>query len=202
MAQLLLICISAKYLAATIPFCFIIVYVLQKVYLRTSRQLRFLDIEAKAPLFSNFLEALGGIATIRAFGLVDKYERQNGTALDLSQRPYYLLYCIQRWLNLVLDLTVAVIAVILVTISVKTKGTTSAGLIGVALFNVVGFSTSLKALISTWTILETSIGAVSRVRSFASKTESENQPSETQMVPKDWPKAGSIEIKDVSVSYG
>lgn len=201
MAQVLLICVSARYLAAALPFCLAIVYVVQKIYLRTSRQLRFLDIEAKAPLLSNFLETLDGIATIRAFGWVNKYESRNGTTLDVSQRPYYLLYCIQRWLNLVLDMIVAVIAVILVTISVKTKGTTSAGLIGVALFNVVGFSTNLKALISSWTILETSIGAVSRVRSFASKTESENRPLETQMVPEDWPKAGSIEIQDVSVSY-
>jgi hypothetical protein len=31
-------------------------------------------------------------------------------ALDASQRPSYLLYCIQRWIGLVLDLIVAGIA--------------------------------------------------------------------------------------------
>ncbi len=43
------------YLTITIPLLFIVVYCLQHVYLRTSRQLRFLDLEAKSPLYSHFL---------------------------------------------------------------------------------------------------------------------------------------------------
>lgn len=47
-----LMCISAKYFAATIPAVVGIVYLLQKFYLRTSRQVRLLDLEAKSPLVS------------------------------------------------------------------------------------------------------------------------------------------------------
>jgi ATP-binding cassette subfamily C (CFTR/MRP) protein 1 len=47
-----LMCVSAKYFAATLPAVAGIVYLLQKYYLRTSRQIRLLDLEAKSPLVS------------------------------------------------------------------------------------------------------------------------------------------------------
>lgn len=200
-AQLLVIAFSAKYIAVALPFCLAVVWIIQKFYLRTSRQLRLLDIEAKSPLFTRFLESLGGLATIRAFGWQQEYLQRNKAVLQLSQRPYYLLYCVQRWLNLVLDLTVAVIAIILVVIAVKTRGKIDAGLIGLALVNIVNFSTNLKALITSWTVMETAIGAVSRTRSFAAETESENLPSETQMPPPNWPQKGAIEFRGITASY-
>jgi ATP-binding cassette subfamily C (CFTR/MRP) protein 1 len=47
--------------------------VLQKYYLRTSRQMRLLDLEAKSPLYSHFLESLTGLVEIRAFGWRDNF---------------------------------------------------------------------------------------------------------------------------------
>lgn len=41
---------SSPYLAISYPFIFVLLYVIQKFYLRTSRQLRLLDLEAKSPL--------------------------------------------------------------------------------------------------------------------------------------------------------
>lgn len=41
---------SSPYLAISYPFLAALLYVLQKFYLRTSRQLRLLDLEAKSPL--------------------------------------------------------------------------------------------------------------------------------------------------------
>lgn len=41
---------SSLYLAISYPFLAALLYVVQKFYLRTSRQLRLLDLEAKSPL--------------------------------------------------------------------------------------------------------------------------------------------------------
>lgn len=57
--------------------------------------------------------------------------------LDESQRPYYLLYCIQRWLTLVLDLIVGAEAVLVVGLAVGLRHSTSPGLLGVSLNNVM-----------------------------------------------------------------
>jgi hypothetical protein len=42
----------------SLPACMLLVYIIQKAYLRTSRQLRFLELEYRAEVFSDFLEAV------------------------------------------------------------------------------------------------------------------------------------------------
>lgn len=122
---------------AVIPFCVLAVYYVAWYYIRTSRQIRLLEIEAKAPLFSQFLEALSGLSSIRAYGWSEHYRLQNQIALDASQRPFYMLYCIQRWLSLVLDLIVAGIAVAVIVTATSMRGSSSFNLFGIALFNIV-----------------------------------------------------------------
>ncbi|KAJ5139829.1 P-loop containing nucleoside triphosphate hydrolase protein [Penicillium atrosanguineum] len=191
---------SSYITAAVIPVCILAVYYVARYYVRTSRQIRILDIEAKAPLFSQFLEALSGLPSIRAYGWAEHYQRQNQIALDASQRPYYMLKCIQRWLNLVLDLIVAAIAVIVIAVATSMRGN-SLNLLGIALFNIVNFSSTLQTLVTEWTGLETSIGAVSRIRSYVQTTQTEDLDSETESVPDYWPGYGNVEISNVSASY-
>ncbi|TGO56919.1 hypothetical protein BELL_1374g00010 [Botrytis elliptica] len=192
----ILMSLSAGYFAATIP-----VIVLQKFYLRTSRQMRLLDLEAKSPLYSHFIETLSGLTTIRAFGWTEKFREQNLAFLDTSQKPYYLLFCIQRWLGLVLDLLVTALAVILMVLIVKLRTDISPGYVGLALLNVMTFNQSLTLIIKEWTLMETAVGAVSRLKSFAATTVSENLPSEVESVPENWPAFGAIEFKNVKASY-
>lgn len=110
--------------------------------------------------------------------------------------------CVQRWLNLVLDLMVAALAVIVVTLAVQLRSTTSAGLLGIALNNVLGFNKSLSSLITSWTELETSLGAIARIKTFTQFTASEDKPGENQELPENWSETGAIQISNVSATYG
>lgn len=56
--QIILLCVAEKWLALSLPACVLLVYMVQKAYLRTSRQLRFLELESRAAVFSNFLETV------------------------------------------------------------------------------------------------------------------------------------------------
>ncbi|KAL9106868.1 MAG: hypothetical protein Q9187_008507 [Circinaria calcarea] len=193
---------GARLITVTIPVILLVLYCVQKFYLRTSRQLRFLDLEAKSPLYAHFTDTLNGLDTIRAFGWEKAFKAQNIKHLDVSQKPFYLLYCIQRWLNLVLDFVVAALAVLLVTIAIEDQSITSGGAIGIALNNVLGFNISLANLVNSWTTLETSLGAISRLKSFEKETKVESQPGESDEPPGQWPTNGSIEIRNVSVFIG
>jgi ABC-type multidrug transport system fused ATPase/permease subunit len=187
-------------MALTIPAGIFALYFIQKYYLRTSRQLRLLDLEAKSPLYQLFTETLEGLVTIRAFG----WQRQfNSTALRLlddSQRPYYLLYCIQQWLNLVMDLLVTALAVVLVALALCVVGSSDAGTLGVALTSILAFNQTLQSLINDWTQAETSLGAISRTKSFEENTPRETAPEVCHDIPPSWP-IGSIEFYDLTVSY-
>lgn len=196
-----LVGVASVYAAASFPIVLLILYIIQKIYLRTSRQLRLLEIEAKAPLFSHFTDCLNGLVTMRAFGWRGAMEEKNLRLLDHSQRPFYYLYAVQRWLTLTLDLVVAGIATVLIVLVVVLRGTLSAGYVGVALFNVILFSQTIKLLVQFWTNMEIHIGSVARVKDFTEKVESEVLPTENNPVPPTWPSNGAIEFRSVSASY-
>jgi ATP-binding cassette subfamily C (CFTR/MRP) protein 1 len=203
LAQAVVVLVAAKYVGAAIALVVVVFYLVQRCYLRTSRQLRYLDLEAKSPLYSLFLEALRGRATVRAFRWQDECEAEFLSALDDSQRPAYLLASVQQWLALVLGLITAAVAVILVALMVtlKEKGTTTAGLGGVALLNMMSLSQNLMHAVVMWTRLETSIGAVARIKDFAEQTPAEVMSREAVELPKDWPTTGAVEFNDVAISY-
>ncbi|KAJ5538214.1 hypothetical protein N7494_007693 [Penicillium frequentans] len=191
------ICVGAKLMAPLILLTVFAIYWIQKFYLRTSRQLRFLDLEYKSPLFTQFTETLDGLITIRAFGWQHSFQEEHKHLLLQSQKPYYFLFVVQRWLTLVLDLLVAGIAVMLAILSVFTP---DIGPVGVSLISLITFNQQLAELINFWTLMETSIGAITRVRTFE-KVPTEDLPLENQYPPVTWPLEGSIIFQDTSMAY-
>lgn len=200
-AQIALIAVGSYYTAVAFPFLFAALWAIQHIYLRTSRQLRFMDLEAKSPLYALFTESVSGLATIRAFGWRGALENKLHELLDRSQRPFYLLYAVQRWLTFVLDMFVAAIAVLLIILITQLRGLLPPGLIGVALVNVILFSQNLKLLMMFWTNLETHIGAIARIKSFTSHTASEHESQEKHYPPPEWPSKGTITFDNVSAGY-
>lgn len=202
--QTVFICLSAAYFAAILPVVIAVLYFLQKYYLRTSKQIRLLDLEAKAPLFSHFLETMQGLVTIRAFGWQSDFTAKHTDLLDKSQKPFYLMYCIQRWLSLVLDLIVAGLAVILMVMIVKLREHLDPGFVALALLNVMSLNNNLTAIIQMWTGLETSMGAIARLKDFQQRTPSEVLPAQLDhtAVPDDtWPTSGAIAFSNFSAAY-
>lgn len=192
---------GSSYLALTIPFTIAFIYCLSTVYLPTSRQLRLLEIQSSAPLNTHILEVVDGLVTIRAFGWRGFYRDTGLELLDESQKPHYLLLCVQRWLTLVLDMFTAGIGVSLIALAVLLPNGTNAGLMSVALTNILALSGSLTQLVTIWTSLETSLGAVARVRDFEQDTPAEKEPEVPSHPPSSWPAFGEIRFTDATASY-
>lgn len=188
-------------MAVTLPLCMAIVYLIQKVYLRTSQQLRFIELESKAAVYSSVLETVEGITTIRAFQWQQKFAAENTFRLANSQRPSYLRLCLQRLLNIVLDLLIAGIAVGVIALTVYLRGTTTGQRVGIALNMILVANTTLLRLVESWTTMELSIGAIARLKSVKEITPKEDKPWENFCPPKDWPFKGRIDIHDITVSY-
>jgi ATP-binding cassette, subfamily C (CFTR/MRP), member 1 len=91
------------------------------------------------------------------------------------------------------------LVLILVGVSVKTRS--QSGLIGAALVNLMSFNLMIKQIVLLWTTLETSLGAVARVKSFSEGTVNENLQGENRVLDRKWPGEGAIGFKDVSPSY-
>ncbi|KAF4944191.1 hypothetical protein FGADI_12864 [Fusarium gaditjirri] len=190
---------ASPYLAVGYPFLMGFLYLLGYFYLCTSRQIRLLDLEAKSPLYTHFTDTIKGAATIRAFGWQQYDIAHSNKLLDTSQRPAYLLAMIQQWLATSLHFIVTGTAVLLVALATQLR--TNAGLTGASLISLLTFSEALSNLITSYTSLETSLGAVSRLRSFSETVETENKPGEVIEPPETWPHSGSIQVHKVSASY-
>lgn len=50
-------------------------------------------------------------------------------------------------------------------------------------------------------MLETSLGAIARLKDFETETEDENKACENILPPEDWPSRGLLEIEAVCVEY-
>lgn len=202
-AEFIMIAVASRYIAAILPLLLLSFYLIQHFYLRTSRQIRLLDIELKAPLYTQLITTLDGLVTIRAFGWQGDFERRNLALLDESQRPSYLLYCIQRWLTLVVDMMIAAIALVLIVVTTTLREQIGPGYMGIALSNILSFSGTVKAALTSWVMLEIAISAVARIRAFSQTTELEGGSAKDQEGPGDreWPAQGGIELRGVSASY-
>jgi ATP-binding cassette, subfamily C (CFTR/MRP), member 1 len=67
--------------------------------------------------------------------------------------------------------------------------------------NVLGFSQALRTLVEAWTQVETSLGAIARVKNFEETTPTEDKLEELDIPPSSWPESGKIEFRDVTASY-
>jgi ATP-binding cassette, subfamily C (CFTR/MRP), member 1 len=78
----------------------------------------------------------------------------------------------------------------------------SIGLTAVSLVQLITFAETIKMLIQWWTSLETSIGAVARIKRFSEETPDENLPGENKPPLANWPLNGEVLVKDATASYG
>lgn len=91
-ASTVLLIVATPYIGIAVPFLCAIFWVIQHVYLRTSKQLRTLDLEAKAPLCAHFWQSASGLASIKAFGWTEDYREMN---IQLLRRAG-CVFCKQR----------------------------------------------------------------------------------------------------------
>ncbi|RFU75374.1 abc transporter [Trichoderma arundinaceum] len=197
--QLVVIATSSAWLAISYPFFIALLWGVQHIYLPSSKRLRILDLEAKTPLYTNFLDTLAGLPTIRALGWFQHQLARNNALLDDSQRPSYLLAMAQQWLMLTVNLLVTIIAVVLTSVAAQLGS--NAGSVGAGLVSLITLGSTLTTIIIAYTGLETSLGAISRLKSFEEQTEQEDHTSDDVIPDKGWPMNGRVQMQDIEASY-
>lgn len=195
------IIISASYYAvALLPVICVILYVIQMVYLRTSRQLRLLDLEAMTPMYSLLAEVGSGVNHMRAFGWWDNYLKRTHCILDVSQKPFYFMACVQRWLMFIMDSLNTCIALVLMCFAVFWGSTTSQTGLGLSFVTLIGLANCITFFMNQWIAIETSLGAIDGIRSFVRDTPVEKEGDASHM-PEDWPQSGEIKLENVTAFY-
>ncbi|KAK9899697.1 P-loop containing nucleoside triphosphate hydrolase protein [Cystobasidium minutum MCA 4210] len=228
LATIIILTIAAPYVGIILFGTIVICVLAQRFYVRTSRQVRRMDLIAKSPLYTLFAETMdtAGLKTIRAMRAQESLSKQCIAKGNSSQVPYYLMWALKKWLNLVLGMVVTIINVGLVTVAVAFRSKTSSGLLAVALVQATSLVFTLSFVVLAAAEFETCLVAVSRIQEvielpreedgtgngalpliLADSDEKGGGPDEkagsipSKVAHTDWITAGSIMFQNVVLRY-
>ena len=111
-----------------------------------------------------------------------------------------LLAMVQHWLTLTLDMVIAITATTLVGLLTQLRSSSS--LSGASLVTLMTLSQSLSDIVRAYASLETSIGAVGRLRRFITQTGTECDAQDDGHLDPKWPSKGAIQAQGVWARYG
>ena len=106
---------------------------------------------------------------------------------------------IQEWLNFVLNIVVMLLAVALTSLAVRLHS--NSAFAGAAMYSLLSFGENLAGIVIFWTNLETSLGAIARLKTFNETVQPEDRDEETVIPPEHWPQRGVVELRGASASY-
>ncbi|KZS94671.1 ABC protein [Sistotremastrum niveocremeum HHB9708] len=173
-------------------------------YRNSAREMKRLDASLRSLLYSHFSESLSGLATIRAYGEVPRFLRDNEYYTDLEDRALFLTITNQRWLAIRLDFLGGILVVIIAMFVVTGVSGISPAQIGL----VLTYTTSLTQMFGMVTRqsaeLENNMNSVERVVQYSRGDLIEQEPDhdiDDKKPPPSWPDKGTIEFDDVVMRY-
>ncbi|KAJ6570148.1 ABC transporter, partial [Mycena vulgaris] len=183
--------------------CILTVYFYFAAFYRASaREIKRLDAILRSSLYTHFSESLSGLATIRAYGVAERFRLDNERLVDVENRAYWLSVTNQRWLGIRLDFLGSLLTFVVSMLAVGARFTVSPSQTGVVLAYILSVQQAFGWMVRQSAEVENDMNSVERVLHYATEVEQEalNEiPEKKPTAP--WPSRGQIEMKDVVLKY-
>ncbi|XP_059177499.1 multidrug resistance-associated protein 1-like [Physella acuta] len=188
------------FLAVTIPIV-ILYYLIEKMYLPTSSQLRRLDRKWLSPILSHVSESFAGTSVIRALGEEDRFIRQAENKVDFYHRMTVASYACERWLSIHLGFLSSILVLFAGILAVKYRYDLSPGLIGLCLTMGLTITSNMQLQVRMASLLEMDIVSLERILQYIGLPSEAPQHLECPGHFPEWPLSGTITFKNVSLQY-
>ncbi|OTF69735.1 ABC transporter-like protein, partial [Euroglyphus maynei] len=189
--------ILAFFLPLTIGY-----YVLQKLYIQTSRQLKRIEAVSRSPMNNHLSETVNGTTSIRAYGLTKKFTRGMLKLIDDNNQSYWLGFTAARWLSVRLEFISYSIVFLATLFAVLSRGSLSPGVAGLAISYSLNITAILNLLIRGYSEIETNFISVERIVEYmATPEEKQLISNELERLPFEWPNKGEISFENYSTQY-
>ena len=169
-----LLVLNSWWIVLTVPVLGVVYLRIAGFYRNSARELQRLGSVSKSPIYAAFSEALGGAATIQAYGRTHAFEAANMARFDRNLRAGFISAVANRWLSVRLELLsnilltfTALAAIISALVSSSSGNGLAAGMAGLALAYAPGLTDQLSFLIRQFTTLETDMVSAERLFNFA-----------------------------------
>jgi ATP-binding cassette, subfamily C (CFTR/MRP), member 1 len=176
-------------------------FILSAGYYRTSaREVKRYESLLRSHVFAKFGEGLSGAASIRAYGLKDRFLADLRQSIDNMNAAYYITFSNQRWLSLRLD-TIGNALVFTVGILVVTsRFSVNPSIGGLVLSYILSIVQMLQFAVRQLAEVENGMNAVERLQYYGTSLE-EEAPLHTVDVRPSWPERGEIVFDNVEMRY-
>lgn len=144
-----------------------------------------------------FSLTIDGLAIVRAGKLQEFLRDHTHRIIAQSQKAFHVQYSLQRWLQIVINLIAAAIAIIFTVTAILTRSNRSAGLVAIGLTNLISLSYSLNQLLQQLALMETALIATRRIQELIQKSDDVEKVDKKPSFD-----LGGIEFKNVTCRYG
>ncbi|KZW01098.1 cadmium ion transporter [Exidia glandulosa HHB12029] len=169
-------------------------------YRRNSVEVKRLDSILRSTLYSSYIEALSGIATIHATRQEGRFMTRTEDAIDQQNRAAYMTISIARWLNLRLNVFSSSLILGIGLFAVGERENVNPANVGVVLTYSLTVMGTLAELVSQFATMEQNLNAVERMIAF-SELPKEGDAGGKEQPPAQWPSRGEIKFKNVVMAY-
>eukprot|EP00388_Colpodella_angusta_P047838 GDKK01074132.1.p1 GENE.GDKK01074132.1~~GDKK01074132.1.p1 ORF type:complete len:722 (-),score=75.64 GDKK01074132.1:181-2289(-) len=207
---LILVAITTPFILALIPFIALAIRMVYVQYARTQRSVKQLESVSRSPLYAVVNETLGGLSTIRAFGMVEHFRDKHDNRADVAARPAYNTRMAQRWLSARTEVIGTVILFFAAYIAAISRSMdvnigVSAQVVGLSLSYVISTTGAVTMLNRSFAEFEAEMNSTERVMEYSTQVKQERDvvyDAETNpSPPKDWGQNGTIEFRNVALRY-
>ncbi|XP_066905610.1 multidrug resistance-associated protein 1 [Halyomorpha halys] len=198
---LLLISYSTPLFIVVIIPIGIVYYLIQRMYVTTSQQMKRLESVSRSPVFSHFGESVTGSSIIRAYNAQERFIKESEEKVDNNQVCTFPVVVAARWLTIRLQMIGNIIVFISALVTVINKDSLSPGIVGLMISYALQTTQSLNWIVSNTAEVETNIISVERIKEYSETPQEAAWDSTTNDVSKDWPQEGKVEFIDYKVRY-
>mmetsp|Transcript_18265 Transcript_18265/g.18335 ORF Transcript_18265/g.18335 Transcript_18265/m.18335 type:complete len:1458 (-) Transcript_18265:212-4585(-) len=193
---------KGTFLVLMVPLLFIYNRV-QLWFRKTNTEIQRLQSTSLSPIYADFSQALVGVGTIRAYGLLPRFIDQMQDSVDRNSVSVVMLQTAAQWLAIRLDLISAVSGFFIAALAAAT-GTAfiPAGYLALALTYSLNMTQFLKFAVRMIATCEANMNSVERIQFYTDEIEQEGGLSAKRSPPPDdWPTKGVVEAKNVCLRY-
>jgi ABC-type multidrug transport system fused ATPase/permease subunit len=196
---LVIIASVAPLFLIVVPFLMYAFYTVAKYYLMTSRELKRFESTTRSPIYAQFSETLNGVSTIRAYSAEDRFLLKNQLKVDTNNKPYFFMWAANRWLTVRTDILSALVVSFAALFIVL--GNLGPGWAALVLNYSMQFTEALLLLVRVHAEMEMNLNCIERIEEYTILEQEPLAIIEDSRPPPDWPRKGSIQVKDLSIRY-
>ncbi|EDW77876.2 uncharacterized protein Dwil_GK24718 [Drosophila willistoni] len=196
------LCITNPWYLINTVIMLIAFYFLREFYLRTSRDVKRLEAQARSPMYSHFSATLNGLPMIRSMDaqgmLIGEYDNYQ----DLHSSGYYTFISTSRAFGYYLDLFCVAYVISVILFSFFNPPLDDPGQIGLAISQAMSMTGTVQWGMRQSAELENSMTSVERVLEYRNlEPEGQFESTVEQQPPSSWPENGKLVAENLSLRY-